>query len=262
MKLSVLSRATGLIRYLQVFSSLKDVLAYRRLAYFGGEELTTVRIRGVPVPIPLRPHTTDATVLWETFGRQYHLPPVGLPKSPVILDLGANVGFTAVHMSVLYPGSRIIAVEMDDRNAECARRLLSNFPNCQVVQAAIWSDDGEVAYDPRGEEWGFHVEVNPSSDHLIRVPAITISTLMDRQELDHVDYLKMDIEGAEWPVLSSHTSWLHRVNALKIELHPQFNPRAVYENCAGVLENHGFICERDSIHFNALSATRSTPVLG
>lgn len=256
MTVPIFSRAAGLIRYLRVFASWGDVQSYREIAHFGSNLPVSVRVRGMPVPLPLRPGTTDAAVLWDTFHGRYHLPPFALPASPVILDLGANVGFTCAHLATLYPNSRIVAVEMDRGNAECATRLFTSLPQCELVHAAIWSFDGEVRYDPHESEWGYHVDINPSHDSLISVPAISMSTLAERYGLERIHYVKMDIEGAEWPVLSGNRAWLSRVDAIKVELHPQFNPMATYENCAPLLEASGFACKRDPIHFNALVAHR------
>jgi hypothetical protein len=51
----------------------------------------------VPVPLLCRPGTTDIYVLWHTFSDSFHhLPPKPLPDEAVIVDIGANVGYTAV----------------------------------------------------------------------------------------------------------------------------------------------------------------------
>ena len=58
--------------------------------------------------------------MWDTFFHRFHLPPGELARGACIVDLGANVGYTAAHLAALYPESRIIAVEMDGRNAAVA----------------------------------------------------------------------------------------------------------------------------------------------
>src|SRR6185436_4373163 len=73
----------------------------------------------------LRPRTTDAVMLRDTFRDLVHPPPdLGRPIRWV-LDLGANAGITVAHTALLHPQARIVAVELDPGNAAPARRNLA-----------------------------------------------------------------------------------------------------------------------------------------
>jgi hypothetical protein len=81
-----------------------------------GNALQTLGSFTVRVPIlnrlaiSLRSGTSDASVLIETFVREFHLPQGNLhPK--VIWDLGANIGLTAAHYAVLSPDANTYCVE-------------------------------------------------------------------------------------------------------------------------------------------------------
>ncbi len=232
----------------RVFSSLGDMMLYRRVR------------DGQPVPQPvrlhlralggraleLRPGTTDLTVLWDTFHHGFHLPPRPLPADAVILDLGANAGYTAFHLAHLHPAGRLLAVEMDENNFALARRNLEPlFPRVSLVRAAVWHQEGEVVYGEDGEgEWGFHVmEGAPAqAQGRRRAPARTVGGLLKEHGFDRVDYVKMDIEGAEASVLAQDNGWLARVGCLMLETHVEFNPLASMERCAQLLEAKGFRC--------------------
>ena len=222
-------------------------LGCRRSATPGSPRM--VRVRGVPIPLLCRPGTSDAEVLWDTFGGAYHRPPRPLPRRANILDLGANVGYTAVDFAVRYPGARIVAVELDRENAALAERNLSPFgERCVVLRAAVWSSDGEVAYG--GEEaWGLRVV--PGAGGGRSAPALRISTLLRRFALERVDYVKMDIEGSEAEVLSD-PKWMNRVAMIKIEVHPP----ATVESSAEALRSAGFRVRRDRRHRQCLWASR------
>jgi hypothetical protein len=49
--------------------------------------------------------------------------------------------------------------------------------------------------------------------------AITVSELMQIYPLDHIDFLKMDIEGAEFSIFRDSSHWLDRVDNLAMEVH-------------------------------------------
>lgn len=222
--------------------SAQRFLACRRAD--GPGEAVEIAVRGVPFPLLCRPGTSDAEVLWDTFGEAYHRPPVPLPPDATILDLGANVGYTAVDLALRHPRATVIAVEMDPDNASVAARNLERLgERCRLVRAAIWDRDGTVRYG--GEDaWGLHVVPGGEGSGNGRAPALRIDTLLDRHRIDRVGYLKMDIEGSESRVLGE-SGWLARVESLKIEIHPP----ASYESCASSLECHGFStrpCRRHS----------------
>jgi FkbM family methyltransferase len=109
------------------------------------------------LPLLMRPGTTDARVLDDTFIGLYHLPPAPLPDDAIILDLGANVGYTAVHFATLYPRARIVSVELDEGSADLARRNTAAFADrISVLHAAAWFEDSTVTYTT-GDEWGLQV---------------------------------------------------------------------------------------------------------
>ena len=215
--------------------------------------LVELRVRQIPVPMLCRPRTSDSAVLWGTFGEKFHRSHVTLTGNMVILDLGANVGYTAVDYAVCYPDARIFAVEMDADSADLARRNLEVFgERCTVVHAAVWWHDGEVSYS--GEEaWGFRVDSSQGKvNNERRAPAITIPTLLERLSVEKVDFMKMDIEGAEAEILTPTASWLRRVAALKVEVHPPATLRV----CKAALQANGFAVTRDPRHPSCLIATR------
>jgi len=80
-------------------------------------------------PVWVRIGTTDYQTLRNTVVSQYHLPlqplavdSLQLGAKPVILDLGANAGYTVAHFAAVYPTARIVGVEMDAENVRLAQR--------------------------------------------------------------------------------------------------------------------------------------------
>ena len=209
-------------------------------------------------PLLFRPGTTDLKVLWDTFYHKYHLPPVDLKPDCTIVDLGAYVGYTVAHFAYLYPKSLIIAVELDKDNIKIASQNIKFFQaRCELKHAAVWSKNGHVAYGGE-EEWGFHV-FDQDSDigtSIKRAPARTLDSIFEEYNLENVDYLKMDIEGAEANVLKGPMNWIKFVQSMKIEVHPQFNPEATAENCMQILQSLGFKCRKDNFHPQSIIAVK------
>ncbi len=65
---------------------------------------------------------------------------------------------------------------------------------------------------------------------------------------DPVDFVKMDVEGAEREILADASAWADRVRAIKVEVHAPYT----LEACRRDLERAGFETERDQRHRAAL----------
>jgi len=192
----------------------------------------------------------DPITLWDAFFERYHLPDFPLPDACTIVDLGANAGYTAASFASIYPGAKIIAVEMDAANAAlCSKNLAQFGDRCRVVHAAIWSRSGTIAYDGNNVH---SYSIGAASGVSLSAPALTIEQLFDDFGLDQVDYLKMDIEGAEAQVLQPQMVWPRRVRNLSVEVHPP----ATLDGCKALLAAHGFSATLHGRHASALIARK------
>jgi len=198
-----------------------------------------------------RPATTDVSVFHETFSGRYHIPPADL-RIRTILDLGSNIGLTMAHYASLYPEARILGVEIDQGNADMCRANIAPYVSrCDVLVGAAWKDDGEIAYGGEAE-WGFRVIPESSGGHR-RVRAFSMPALIDRLGVQRVDFVKMDIEGAELDVLAGARKWADRVGCLKVEIHSPYTLSA----CVRDLEAAGMHCQVVDDHFCCVLARHS-----
>jgi len=219
-----------------------------------------VRFRGLAgAPVSLRPGTQDDSLAHDVFFKSHHLPPSSIPAHElrVIWDLGANAGLTMAHMATLLPDARIVGVELDEENLLLCRSNIAAWgERCEVIHAAVWVADGTVAYErPSGQEQSFHVSADPPPDGAAAgsAPAISLDTLLKRTG-SPVDYVKMDIEGAEMPVLKQSTSWAEQVRSIKVEVHAPYT----VEQCATDLRRLGFQTEPIAKRRGGVLGIRST----
>ena len=226
-------------------------LEYRRLEnpplrMSNGSHEVRVRFREMPdVALRLRPGTEDDSLAKDALFRRHHLPPASLSPNELqtIWDLGANVGLTMAHMATLFPCAHIVGVELDGDNAALCRENIAAWRDrCELVHAGVWTSDGTVEYarDP-GRAQSFHVASGQAS---ASAPAISLNTLLERTGAERVDYVKMDIEGAEAQVLTQATEWAQRVRSIKVEIHGSYT----VEQCIEDLERLGFGTEAIPTH--------------
>ena len=199
--------------------------------------------------VSLRPGTSDASVFIETLVGQFHVPPPEVhPK--IIWDLGANVGLTAAHYAVLFPDALIHAVEAVPQLAEIARQNTSPWiDRVEIIEAAIWPFDKELTFSMSfGNEYGGSVN-NDGSGFIVQ--GRSLNSILPKDQI--VDFLKMDIEGAEQHVLREETEWADRARVIKVECHDDYTR----SDCITDLLTLGFTAAIDPAHWNCVLGQRS-----
>jgi len=135
-------------------------------------------------------------------------------SEPVIIDCGGNVGLSAIWFKINYPRCHLTVYEADPDLAAILETNLKNagLYDVQLRNEAVWIFNGMVAFLKTGDDSGRVIEnssiLYPCIDLVERLPAC-------------VDLLKMDIEGAEFPVLTKlcETGAIQKVRRLVCEFH-------------------------------------------
>jgi FkbM family methyltransferase len=231
-------RLVGDMRSFREFRRLENPPA--RLRRSGSP--VTVRFRTLgPASVKLRPQTEDDGLARDVFFKSYHLPPAGIDPRDLrhIWDLGANIGLTMAHMASSLPQAHITGVELDANNAALCTENISRWRGrCEVIAAGVWTSSGTVEYErPTGRVQSFHVVDAAGSTPSARAPAISLNALLERSGATLIDYVKMDIEGAERAVLNENTEWASHVRSIKVELHSGYS----IPECLSDLERLGFV---------------------
>jgi FkbM family methyltransferase len=164
----------------------------------------------------------------------------------VICDIGACEGEDSVRYARLFPRARIFAFEPLPANQALVRDNFERFAvrNAELVAMALSDRAGEAVFHvssgrPKemfsGEQWNYG---NKSSSLLppaqddpmygwiefkqeITVQTETLDNFCRARGLDHIDFIHMDVQGAEYLVLSGAGFMLPRTKALWLEVSDQ-----------------------------------------
>lgn len=189
----------------------------------------------------------------------YDLPDAGSPR--VIVDAGSNVGISILHFSERYPQARIIGIEPHPGTFERLRANTAHLPGVELVRAALTDEEGTVSLFAGDESWAASLTPGDHGDHQIRVPAVTLDEIVLELELETIDILKLDIEGAERSVLTS-SSVLDRVRMIVFEFHQEHSPESLWA-LLGKLDDFRLVRLRgDSGVHPLVTLTRSRGVAG
>lgn len=196
-----------------------------------------------------RPGTSDLDVFHQIFVEREYSCLDDLEGVQLIIDCGANVGYSAAYLLSRFPTSHVIAIEPDPENFAVLRDNLAPYgDSAELLRSAAWSHPtglvlSRVPYRD-GREWTRQVrECRPGE--MADLLAVDIGSILRRAAGERISILKMDIEGAEGVVFgSNYESWIDLIDTIVIELHDD----SVFGGCsatfAKAISGRGFAVTR------------------
>jgi FkbM family methyltransferase len=174
-------------------------------------------------------------------GHAVWTPPLG--ASSLVIDAGSHRGEFSAEIHRRF-GCRCIAVEA---NPTLAAKLQVP-PGGQVIHAALAAADGTANFVFRDNPEGGSITAQAADqgNSTSTVEMVALATLMRWIGAQRLDLLKLDIEGAEFPLLEqTPDEVLSRIGQITIEFHdfiPEFKGRGLFEAARARLECLGFLC--------------------
>lgn len=157
-------------------------------------------------------------------------------QTPLIIDCGANIGTSCLYFKRLYPDSEIIAFEPNPKIAEILKINLrsNNLTDVEVIDKAIWIND-------EGVELGIE-DADASSiyqkSNMVMVSSVRLKDFIEKY--DHIDMIKMDIEGAETEVIKDCDGSFKNVKNIFIEYHSYINNEQELDTILNILRKNNF----------------------
>jgi FkbM family methyltransferase len=174
----------------------------------------------------------------------------------IVLDCGANVG-VFVRESLNNGARVVVAIEPAPENIECLRRNFEKeIKDNRVIiyPKGVWDKDDvlTLSVDPKNSAADSFVIKREGAQPVMQIPLTTIDKLVVELNLPRVDYIKMDIEGAELKALSGAQSTLSRfkprlsISAYHAPDHPAMIPKLIRQADANYQMECGPCAETES----------------
>lgn len=153
-----------------------------------------------------------------------------LPAAPVVIDIGANVGFFDIQLLSKIAKATIYAYEPVPANIKTLQNTLQENPRLAqyvrlfsmavtgqpVAQLELFAEAEENNQVVASAFSGFH----ENNSQTITVPCITLTDIIQKNNLQSVDLLKMDCEGSEYDIIyQTAPALIRRIKKMMIEVH-------------------------------------------
>ena len=223
----VLKGRKSIYSFIQRFGVLNGFLFFLKLHFhpmLKCEKIESVVLPSYPSPIYVRLKTSDTSVFSEVFVREeYDLSFLNL-NPRIIVDAGANIGLTSVFFALAYPQARIIAIEPEESNFKILIKNTQFYHRILPIHAALWNKQERLQItNPKADKWSFKVTEGKESKTTETVRGLSVAELLTEAETNHIDIMKIDIEGAEKELFDSrYENWLDKTDLIIIELHEGF----------------------------------------
>lgn len=152
---------------------------------------------------------------------------------PVIFDCGANVGLSCIFFKKIFPNSKIIAFEADD---DICRILDYNTKNLgiNVINAAVFNHNNGVKFHSDGSDGG---SIYKNGDKKL-VRSVRLKDYIDQYK--RIDFLKLDVEGAEFVIINDIKNSLKVIKNIFIEFHSFKKDNQCLDKILSILSENDF----------------------
>ncbi|MGQ0811318.1 MAG: FkbM family methyltransferase [Nitrospiraceae bacterium] len=195
----------------------------QRFGLWGGS-VDYLHTEPVIYPLCVRRNSSDIEVYRQIFTECEYKCLDDMADARLIIDCGANVGYSSAYFLSRHPTCQVIAIEPDPDNFAMLQRNTAGYgTRVQLIQAGVWSHPARLVMSEDryrdGREWSKQVRLS-KPDERADLEGVDIGSVLAASGHHRISILKVDVEGAEAVIFAdNYEAWLDKVDAIAIELH-------------------------------------------
>ena len=156
---------------------------------------------------------------------------------PFIIDGGSCIGISVLYFKSVYPDARIVCFEPDPEIFKILQNNLyvNNLNDITLINAGLAKEETVMSFKPDNSDGGKFVE---SDKNNLKIRTVRLSKYIP----ESVDFLKLNIEGQELPVLqeAEESGKLRNIKEMVIEYHGWPNENQKLGELLNILDRNGF----------------------
>ena len=198
-------------------------------------------------------------------------------ESVVFFDIGACEGESSIRYSRLFPNAKVFTFEPLPSNFELVQKNITSYKSTSIfpLQLCLSDSVGETTFhvssgnpeNTKSEDWNYG---NKSSSLLapaktkevhswlkfedeIKVQTTTLQKFCTEQNISKIDFIHMDVQGAELMVLKGAKGFIQYINMiwLEVEAVELYKGQPLKNDVENFMKQHGFIKLEDTVYTTA-----------
>lgn len=186
-------------------------------------------------------------------------------KELIIFDIGSRDCMHAVKFSQVFPNAKIFSFECNTNTLPICKKNIELYPNITLIDKAVNDFNGVCDFYPIDQEktittWkdgnpgassmflsnGNYNSIETYVQNKIQVECIRMDKIMKGFNIDHVDIVWMDLQGAELLALKSFGEYLDKIKYI----HTEVSYKPIYEGQVLFNELHNFLINNNFTNIN------------
>lgn len=176
-----------------------------------------------------------------------------VPEAPIIVEAGAHRGRDTLKLHKIWPVATIHAFEPVPQLYDILTQTVCEVPRVHCYPMALSDHNGTaLMHVSSGASDAASSLLKPTgylatNPHVVfstnvEVPTVTLDTWAKQYAVSHIDFMWLDLQGAEMQVLQASPTMLKTVKALytEINLEPRYDNSPSYAVYKTWLESQGF----------------------
>lgn len=152
-----------------------------------------------------------------------------IKSGDVVIDVGANIGYyTLIFANLVGKTGKVIAFEPETKNFELLKKniAINKLTNVVLEQKAVSNKTGKVKlFLANSGIVGHHINPKEGTENFIEIDSISLDDYLQKNDFTtKIDFLKIDVEGAELKVLEGAKTILQNQN---LKIFTEFNREAI-----------------------------------
>lgn len=158
-----------------------------------------------------------------------------LKETDTVIDAGAYPGEFTIYAAK--KAKKVIALEPDSKNLNRLRKNigLNGLDNVDIVPKVLWSNEEEVCFNSKGE-----LDSSISKDSESMIESTTLDSLAENKD---IDFVKMDVEGAEIEALKGAQQLLQEGTYFSVASYHKLDGERTFRILEDLFDKAGYRCE-------------------
>lgn len=188
----------------------------------------------------------------------------------VVIDIGAHIGAFSVRAATQANSGTVYAFEPNGENYGLLEenKLLNDLTNLHIFKLAVSNEAGEAVLFNSEYHNMTHSFFEDGVQNKTTIRTISLADILQTNDIERVNYLKIDAEGAEYLiVLNTPSNVLLKIDKIFIEYHDNLDHGHNFKELIRFLIGNGFQVEtvgsafsRHILKLGLLKARRIVPI--